>query len=215
MKTSRGNHRARAPHQPYRSALLAGHPLSGYGPARPPRLPGRTAGTAGTGHRAPPRAGETRRYLAVGLDCYLCLVTAGLLARPHVGTAPLSGDVALLLGPVLALSFLNQVVLTALVGAGAGKLIMGIRVVSLPDGGRPGPGQLVRRWLHGLCWLPLQPWYGLRARLARTDDGHGAAPRGCEEGDPYAEPYADPAGVRQVRRSDLAAHRRAAAGRAA
>lgn len=156
-----------------------------------------------------------RRYLAVGLDCYLCLVTAGLLARPHVDSTPLSGDVALLLGPVLVISFLNQVVLTALVGGGAGKLIMGIRVVSLPDGGRPGPGQLVRRWLHGLCWLPLQPWYGLRAHLARKDDGPGPAPRGCEEGDPYAEPYADPAGVRQVRRSDLAAHRRAAAGRTA
>ncbi|MFF1926366.1 RDD family protein [Streptomyces sp. NPDC058221] len=155
-----------------------------------------------------------RRYLAVGLDCYLCLVIAGLLARPHVDATPLPGDVALLLGPVLALSFLNQVVLTAFAGGGAGKLIMGIRVVSLPDGGRPGPGQLVRRWLHGLCWLPLQPWYGLRAHHARKGDGPGPAPRCCEEGDPYAEPCADPAGVRQVRRSDLAARRRAA-GRAA
>ncbi|MFG2403613.1 RDD family protein [Streptomyces brevispora] len=156
-----------------------------------------------------------RRYLAVGLDCYLCLVAAGLLARPHVEATPFPKGVALLLGPVLAISFLNQVVLTALVGAGVGKLIMGIRVVSLPDGGRPGPGQLVRRWLHGLCWLPLQPWYGLRARLARTDDGPGPVLRGCEEGDPYADPYTDPAGVRQVRRTDLVANRRAAAGRAA
>ncbi|MEV7399344.1 RDD family protein [Streptomyces sp. NPDC091267] len=155
-----------------------------------------------------------RRYLAVGLDCYLCLVTAGLLVRPHVDSPSRPGAVVLLLGPVLVLSFLNQVVLTALVGGGAGKLIMGIRVVSLPDAGRPAPGQLVRRWLHGLCWLPLQPWYGLRAHLARPDGVAGPAPRGCEEGDPYAEPYADPAGLRQVRRSDLAAHRRAAARRA-
>lgn len=191
---------------------LAGSRLLGYGPARPPQIPGRTGRS---GQRTPPRAAEMRRYLAVGLDCYLCLVTAGLLARPHVDSTPLPGDVALLLGPVLVLSFLNQVVLTAIAGGGAGKLIMGIRVVSLPDGGRPGPGQLVRRWLYGLCRLPLQPWYGLRAHLVRTDDGPGPAPWGGEEGDPYAEPYADPAGVRQVLRSDLAACRRAAAGRAA
>lgn len=154
-----------------------------------------------------------RRYLAVGLDCYLCVVTAGLLVRPHVDSMPVHRVVVLLLGPVLVLSFLNQVVLTAIVGAGAGKLIMGIRVVSLPDAGRPGPAQLVRRWLHGLAWLPLQPWYGLRARLARAEGRAVPAPRGCEEGDPYAEPYADPAGLRQVRRSDLAAYRRAAATR--
>lgn len=213
MKTSPGHHGGHGPgRQPYGLASPAGTTLLGHGQPRPPHIPGRTGRS---GYRTPPRAGETRRYLAVGLDCYLCLVTAGLLARPHVDSAPLPGDVVLLLGPVLVISFLNQVVLTALVGAGAGKLIMGIRVVSLPDGGRPGPGRLVRRWLHGLCWLPLQPWYGLRAHLARGDDSPGPAPRGCEEGDPYAEPYADPAGVRQVRRSDLAAHRRAAAGRAA
>nr|WSW71407.1 RDD family protein [Streptomyces sp. NBC_00995] len=147
-----------------------------------------------------------RRYLAVGLDCYLCLVTSGLLVRPHTHSAALPHVVGLLIGPVLVLSFLNQVVLTAVVGAGAGKLIMGIRVVSVPDVGRPGPGQLVRRWLYGLCWLPLRPWCGLRARAA----GGGPGPRtACEEG----APYGDPAGLRQVRRSDLTAHRRAVAGR--
>ncbi|WP_406454116.1 RDD family protein [Streptomyces sp. NBC_00876] len=152
-----------------------------------------------------------RRYLAVGLDCYLCLVTSGLLVRPYVDSATVPQAVALLIGPVLALSFVNQVVLTAVVGAGAGKLIMGIRVVSLPDAGRPGPGRLVRRWIHGLCWLPLQPWYGLRAHLARTAGEGGPGPRtACEE----VVPHTDPLGLRQVRRSDLLAHRRAVAGRA-
>ncbi|TXS37718.1 hypothetical protein EAO72_31065 [Streptomyces sp. or43] len=150
-----------------------------------------------------------RRYLAVGLDCYLCLLTSGLLVRPYVDSAAVPRVVGLLIGPVLVVSFLNQVVLTAIAGAGAGKLIMGIRVVSVPDVGRPGPVRLVRRWLYGLCWLPLQPWYGLRARPA----GSGPAPRtACEEG----AAYSDLAGLRQVRRSDLVAHRRAvAAGRAA
>ncbi|WP_327709178.1 RDD family protein [Streptomyces sp. NBC_00464] len=152
-----------------------------------------------------------RRYLAVGLDCYLCLVTSGLIVRPYADSAAVPQAVGLLIGPVLVLSFLNQVVLTAVVGAGAGKLIMGIRVVSLPDAGRPGPGQLVRRWLYGLCWLPLQPWYGLRTRPVGTAGAGGPGPRtACEEG----LASTDPAGLRQVRRSDLAAHRRAVAGRA-
>ncbi|WP_405691863.1 RDD family protein [Streptomyces sp. NBC_00057] len=145
-----------------------------------------------------------RRYLAVGLDCYLCLVTGGLLARPHVDTAAIPGTVGLLLGPTLALSFLNQVVLTAIAGGGAGKLIMGIRVIELPDAGRPGPCRLVRRWLYGLCRLPLQPWYALRSCLA----GPGALSLSAF----WSSGRDDPVGLRQVRHSDLIAHRNAAAG---
>ncbi|MEW1888781.1 MULTISPECIES: RDD family protein [unclassified Streptomyces] len=144
-----------------------------------------------------------RRCLAVGLDCYLCVLTAGLLARPYVDSASLPEAAALLAGPVLALSFVNQVVLTAFLGAGAGKLIMGIRVVSLPDVRRPGPGLLVRRWLYGLAWLPLRPWYGLRGRY---DEAGSPLVRSCEQ----EAWYADPLGLRQVRRGDLVAYRRAA-----
>ncbi|WSV61411.1 RDD family protein [Streptomyces sp. NBC_01013] len=183
---------------------MARGPLSGYGQRGPSYVPGRAA--PGT----PPRAGGTRRYLAVGLDCYLCLVTAGLIVRPYADSATVPQVVGLLIGPVLVLSFLNQVVLTAVVGAGAGKLIMGIRVVSLPDVGRPGPTRLVRRWLYGLCWLPLQPWYGMRARAAGAGAGVAGVPGPRTEG----VARSDPAGLRQVRRSDLAAHRRAVAGRA-
>ncbi|WP_327372084.1 RDD family protein [Streptomyces sp. NBC_01217] len=144
-----------------------------------------------------------RRYLAVGLDCYLCLVGGGLLARPHVDAAGVPAAVGLLLGPTLAFSFLNQVVLTAVAGAGAGKLIMGIRVVRLPDAGRPGPGQLMRRWLYGLCRLPLQPWYALRSYLT----GPGALPLSAF----WSSGNDDPMGLRQVRHSDLTTHRNATA----
>lgn len=148
-----------------------------------------------------------RRYLAVGLDCYLCLVTVGLLARPYVDTAGVTEAAGLLLGPALAFSFLNHVVLTALTGAYAGKLIMGIRVVRLPDAGRPGPWLLSLRWLYGLGWLPLQPWYGLRTLLS----GPGALPRTSLWNGGNGELHADPLGLRLVRHSDLTAHRTAVA----
>ncbi|MFB6991871.1 RDD family protein [Streptomyces sp. NPDC056178] len=146
-----------------------------------------------------------RRYLAIGLDGYLCLVTGGLLARPYVVTAGIAEAVGLLLGPTLAFSFLNHVVLTALAGGGAGKLIMGIRVIRLPDAARPGPGRLLQRWLYGLGRLPLQPWYALRAFLT----GPGPHPLSAL----WSSGHTDPTGLRQVRRSDLVAHRNAASHR--
>ncbi|MEV6163227.1 RDD family protein [Streptomyces sp. NPDC052052] len=145
-----------------------------------------------------------RRYLAVALDSYLCLVASGLLVRTRVDTAGVPEIVGLLLGPALAFSFLNQVVLTAIAGAGAGKLIMGIRVIGLPDAGRPGPWHLVRRWLYGLCRLPLQPWYALHSFLA--------APRTVPLSAVWSSGHDDPMGLRQVHRADLAAHRNAVAG---
>ncbi|WP_406496881.1 RDD family protein [Streptomyces sp. NBC_00846] len=205
MTTSRGHRRTRSGSRP---ASPGGPPPSEYGrpgpagpythPALPP-VPGQRAAP-----RVPPRAGDMRRYLAVALDCYLCLVTSGLLARPYVDTATVPEAAGLLIGPALAFSFLNQVVLTAVVGGGAGKLIMGIRVIGLPDAGRPGPRQLVRRWLYGLCRVPLQPWYVLRSYLA----GPGALPLSTF----WTSGHTDPVGLRQVRHSDLAAHRNAAAG---
>ncbi|WUS98879.1 RDD family protein [Streptomyces sp. NBC_00708] len=197
MTYIRGDHRGLGPRRPAGTVLPARSGHSGH-----------AAGSLRPGPRTPPRAGETRRCLAVGLDCYLCVLTAGLLVRPYVDTVPLPEAVALLAGPVLVLSFVNQVVLTAFLGAGAGKLIMGIRVVSLPDVRRPGPGRLVRRWLYGLAWLPLRPWYGLRAGTGQRDETGCPLVRTCEEG----VSYADPLGLRQVRRGDLVAYRRAVAG---
>lgn len=147
-----------------------------------------------------------RRYLAVAVDCYLCLLTAGLLTRPHVGGAEEGLALPLLAAFALVLSFVNQVLLTVVVRASAGKLVMGVRVVGMPGVGRPGLGRLVRRWVLGLCWVPLQPWHWLRP-LA-WPDGEG---RGGEDGGPYE----DVAGLRQVRHTDLLAYRTALAERAA
>lgn len=142
-----------------------------------------------------------RRYLAVGLDSYLCLLAVGLLVRSCLDSGGTGRAVALLAVQLAALSFANQVLLTMAVRASAGKLIMGVRVIRLPDAGRPGFGLLVRRWLYGLLWLPRQPWRRLRGRAAP-----GAPERA--PGRPSEAPE-DHAGVRQVRRSDLLSYRAA------
>ncbi|WP_299532719.1 RDD family protein [uncultured Streptomyces sp.] len=193
----------------------------------------------------PPDAGRTARYLAVGLDSYLCLLTVGLTTRPHLESAG-PGEAALtLVSATLAFSFVNQVLLPSAVRASAGMLIMGVRVIGVPDAGRPGPLRLVRRWGYGLCLLPVQPWRLMRAAgpwtLARETAPHPARPvppppdcpfhalavRYCPTAAAGPDvvtarpvPYghgeggvpADLAGIRQVRRGDLLAHR-AATGR--
>lgn len=145
-----------------------------------------------------------RRYLAVGLDCYLCLLSVGLLVRSCLDSAGAGRAVGLLVVQLIVLSFANQVLLTMAVRASAGKLIMGVRVIRLPDAGRPGFRRLILRWLYGLLWLPLQPWYRLRGPAAGSPEG----PARCT-----VEPYEDLAGVRQVRRSDLRYYRAAVQGR--
>ncbi|MFG3410347.1 RDD family protein [Streptomyces sp. NPDC048142] len=149
-----------------------------------------------------------RRYLAVGLDAYLCLLAVGLLVRSCLNAGGAGRAVALLVLQLIALSFANQVLLTLAVRASAGKLIMGVRVIRLPDAGRPGFRRLVLRWLYGLLWLPRQPWHRLRGLRGP------AAPSPVERspGRP-AEAHEDLAGVRQVRRSDLRCYRAAVEGR--
>lgn len=176
----------------------------------------------------PSGADGMRRYLATALDCYLCLLAAGLLARPYVHAADTGRAVVLTALPALALSFVNQVLLTAAVRGSAGKLIMGIRVVGLPDARRPGLGQLIRRWLYGLVRPPLQPWHWLRPRPARTGAPRPGNPRPTsgQPGNPQpgiAQPECsrhgsvaddDVAGLRQVRRGDLRTYRRSVAAHA-
>lgn len=179
---------ARAAYPAY--ARPAAYPAPG--PRRQPRLPKGT--------------GDMRRYLAVGLDAYLCLLAVGLLVRSCLASGGTGRAIALLVVQLIVLSFANQVLLTMAVRASAGKLIMGVRVIRLPDAGRPGFRRLVLRWLYGLLWLPLQPWRRLR--------GPAAAGGGPERpaGRPV-EPYEDLAGVRQVRHSDLRSYRAAVRGR--
>ncbi|MEV1090324.1 RDD family protein [Streptomyces microflavus] len=160
--------------------------------------------------RIPKGTGETRRYLAVGLDCYLCLLVVGLLLHSCLGSpgAGAGRTAAVLVGQLTVLSFANQVLLTMAVRASAGKLIMGVRVIRLPDAGRPEFRRLVVRWLYGLLWLPLQPWHHLR-RAATAEP----PPPERLGGDPPAAPCTDLAGVRQVHRSDLRYYREAVEGR--
>lgn len=162
--------------------------------------------------RFPKGTGDMRRYLAVGLDAYLCLLAVGLLVRSCLNAGGAGHSVGgaghaatLLVAHLIALSFANQVLLTMAVRASAGKLIMGVRVIRLPDAGRPGFRRLVLRWLYGLLWLPRQPWRRLRG---------SAAPSPAERppGRP-AEAHEDLAGVRQVRRSDLRCYRATVEGR--
>lgn len=104
---------------------------------------------------------------------------------------------------VPALSFVNQCLLTLLCRASVGKLLLGVRVMRADDGGWPGPLRTLGRWLAGLCWLPLQPWYWLRENFGGSSDNSF---RRSWTGELYDT---DIAGLRHVRRKDLAAWRRA------
>ncbi|MFD0266555.1 RDD family protein [Streptomyces sp. NPDC127106] len=177
-----------APHgqQPY-AAPYGQQPPYGqppYGQAPPPRVP----------HPS----GEGRRVLAVTLDLVVAVGVPYLMARGHEGR-PLTA-LAMLLG----ISFVNQVLLTFLFRASLGKLLTGIRVIRASDGGRAGFWRSVYRWLCGLCWLPLQPYYWVRAFFRGL--GGGGAARGTVTDNDDGELYhADLAGLRYARRRDLPA----------
>ncbi|CAM5263576.1 hypothetical protein GCM10010329_03830 [Streptomyces spiroverticillatus] len=103
---------------------------------------------------------------------------------------------------VVGTSLVNQYVLTLLFRGSVGKLITGIRVVRAADGGRPGPIRTLVRWLGGLCWIPLQPWYWLRD-FFRMASGSRSTPRGTLGDNVEGDLYDDMAGLRYVRRKDL------------
>ncbi|MEU6882447.1 RDD family protein [Streptomyces sp. NPDC046712] len=148
--------------------------------------------------RVPGPAGEGRRWLAVTLDLVVAVGGPYLLARGEEGRPLIA--LAVLLGA----SFVNQVLLTVLFRASVGKLIAGVRVIRAADGGRPGFWRAVYRWLCGLCWLPLQPYYWLRAFFRGL--GGGGSARGTVADNDDGELYhADLAGLRYARRTDLAA----------
>ncbi|MEU9111307.1 RDD family protein [Streptomyces sp. NPDC048483] len=56
------------------------------------------------------------------------------------------------LGVGFGFSFVNQVLLTRVVGASLGKLITRTRVILITDGGRPRLPRLFRRWLAGMLF---------------------------------------------------------------
>ncbi|MEV8535183.1 RDD family protein [Streptomyces sp. NPDC051211] len=147
--------------------------------------------------RAPRPAGEGRRVLAATVDLFAVVCAPYLVMRGEDGR-PLTA-LALLLG----LSFANQVLLTYVIRASIGKLLTGIRVVRAVDGGRPGFWRTVYRWLSGLCWLPLQPYYWLRA-FFRGVSGGGPARGTVADNDDGELYHGDLAGLRYARRRDLA-----------
>ncbi|MDG4857795.1 RDD family protein [Streptomyces sp. T-3] len=152
-------------------------------------------------------AGEGRRYLAVTCDVLVTLGVLGLVGdvvEERYNAESQSGrQFLLVLGTLLAVSFVNHVVLTLMARASVGKLITGIRVVRAKDGGWPDPFRLIWRWLAGLCWLPLQPYYWLRGEIS-TFTGSRRVPRGTVRDSDDGEIYApDLCGLRPVRRKDL------------
>ncbi|GGS91420.1 hypothetical protein GCM10010286_15140 [Streptomyces toxytricini] len=183
MSTSPANQ----PYQPY--PPHQGPPWQPYG-GLPPHAP--------RPRRVPHPAGQTRRLLATTLDLALAISVPYVLAGGEEGR-PLTA-----LAVLAAASFFNQVILTALFGASTGKLLTGIRVIRAADGRRPGFWHAAYRWLCGLCWLPLQPYYGLRAFFRGL--GGGGPARGTVTDNDDGELYhADLAGLRYARRADLAA----------
>ncbi|MCX4818965.1 RDD family protein [Streptomyces sp. NBC_01142] len=138
----------------------------------------------------------------MAIDCCLAWSVLWLLLDKVAEKTEGADRTLVAFGTVLAASFFNQVVLTLLFRASVGKLITGIRVIRAVDGGRPRFWRTVWRWLSGLCWVPLQPWYWLRS-LYREIFGRGQA-RGTVRDNDDGELYdADLAGLRCARRKDL------------
>lgn len=106
-------------------------------------------------------APQARRVTAAVIDAalaLLCGLAAGLVAGVEVVDSvavlrpgsPRFWGVAL--GAALAFSFLNHVLLAWATRAGLGKLVTGLRVIRVSDGGRPGVPRLAGRWLFGFYW---------------------------------------------------------------
>jgi hypothetical protein len=115
---------------------------------------------------------------------------------------PAGAELGVKVGVLAGVSFANQVLLTLMTRASVGKLISGVRVVRAADGHRPGPFRLTWRWLSGLCWLPLQPYYWLRSWISLLT---GHVSRGTVGDNEDGDLYEGICGLRYVRRKDLAA----------
>ncbi|WP_327120845.1 RDD family protein [Nocardia sp. NBC_01730] len=100
--------------------------------------------------------GEGRLVLAATVDLLLVpLASLGVVwglfdysPRELVG-------LPLLLGFLLPISFVNHVVGTRLLRGSFGKLLFGLRVVRVSDGGRPGFWRTVGRWLIGFVLIAI------------------------------------------------------------
>lgn len=193
MQDPRGNQGAYALREPYTQGYTQGH-----GQTDAPQPVTRSV--------VPRQAGDVRRMCAVVLDAILAWsvwsAAAAVLGKGE-WLPGLSGaaELGFLVGVVVGASFANQVLLTLMTRASVGKLLTGIRVVRAADGRRPGPFRLTWRWLSGLCWLPLQPYYWLRSWISLLT---GHVSRGTVRDNEDGELYEGICGLRYVRRKDLA-----------
>lgn len=114
--------------------------------------------TAPAAHAAPSAA---RGSTAAVVDALLALV-CGLAAGAAAGVEVVDGVVELrpgspavwggAVGALFGVSFVNHVLLGVVARASLGKLLCGLRIVRVADGGRPGLGRLLGRWLFGFYW---------------------------------------------------------------
>ncbi|MEW2394481.1 RDD family protein [Streptomyces sp. NPDC046862] len=155
---------------------------------------------------APREASDVRRMSAVALDAILVwsfwyVVAAALNKGAWLPGLPAGAALGVHAGILAGASFANQVLLTLMTRASVGKLLTGVRVVRAADGHRSGPFRLTWRWLSGLCWLPLQPYYWLRSWISILT---GHVSRGTVGDNEDGELYEAICGLRYVRRKDLA-----------
>ncbi|MEV5377173.1 RDD family protein [Streptomyces nondiastaticus] len=108
----------------------------------------------------PPVAGRGRRYGGAVIDAAVAFA-AGLvsgfvyLASLPVEDVPALSDPKLLLRIVaglVAMSFLNQVILTLLTRRSIGKLFVGTCLTRTTDDKRPGPWRVFVRWITGIAY---------------------------------------------------------------
>ncbi|MGP4114930.1 RDD family protein [Streptomyces sp. 4N509B] len=113
----------------------------------------------------PEEADEGWLLLATTTDLLVTLGVGIVGARAFaVEDLDILGYVLPFLGCALAVSFLNHVLGMWLLRASVGKLLWGLRVVRVVDGGRPGFWRSVGRWLSG---------YGLLVVMMMAEEGGG------------------------------------------
>lgn len=105
---------------------------------------------------------QARRVTAATIDALAALV-CGLAAGAAAGVKVVDEVVELrpqsatvwgaALGTAIGFSLVNHVLLTLAARASLGKLVAGLRVVRVSNGGRPGFFRLIGRWLFGFYWM--------------------------------------------------------------
>lgn len=147
----------------------------------PVTAPGRN--THAHARSVPEEIGEVRRALAAAVDGVITVVAGFGLALQLAEGRSVGTFWAYAVACVLGVSFVHHVSGTWILRATVGKFLLVTRVVRDTDAGRPRFWQLVRRWLMGLTWIPMQP---VRSLIAADGD-----------------PYEDHCGLRYVRSRDL------------